>query len=370
MAEPTGTIAPIPYSPSAPLMDRLYNYINQPQNTEDPLQNLVSGAADFIPGISTELARRRGDKFGEALSYLDVLAGGKPAVMAGTFLVARAKLVRKIQRQDEILSRSTDPIENAAAQKERSSYVKDLKKMDVEEANKTRDITKASAQTKTGRKSDFPPSEKTLEKLSSKNFDQGELALTRTRTPSPKPFDINELATQIRRNEDAGTPLLFRGERRESLDLSKPMYLTKNALDSRLPDFSKKGLYALQSKFKNILDVDNIPPKVNQAITDREMFRGRPSRSGGANQTDFDIERMLGGIRDSANKTPSSINKETTDFFEKQGYDALRFPPRKFKGESDTLLSLDPVNNLKVFDEVPPDMVEDLMRELLRNKFQ
>ena len=57
-------------------MDRIYNYINQPLNTEDPLQNLVSGVAEFIPGISTELAKRRGDKFGEALSYLDYLGGG------------------------------------------------------------------------------------------------------------------------------------------------------------------------------------------------------------------------------------------------------------------------------------------------------
>ena len=75
MAEPTGTIEPInPFNQS--FMDRIYNYINQPLNTEDPLQNLVSGAAEFIPGISTELAKRRGDKFGEDLSYLDYLGAG------------------------------------------------------------------------------------------------------------------------------------------------------------------------------------------------------------------------------------------------------------------------------------------------------
>ena len=335
------------------------------------IYNLMGGGLEGVmpnDPVIESLIKAGGFFKEQANDPLNYLGGGtvKGASLGTAFLVRRAEKIKALRREREIQSRTTDPIETAASQKEEVKLIKQLKKMDLEEANKTRDITKASAQTKTGRKNDFPPSEKTLEKLSSKNANQQELALTRT--ASPKPFDINELATQIRRNEEAGTPFVFRGERGIASLPNKPTYLTSDALDTRLPEFSKKSLKVMQPKFNKVLDVDKIPPKVNQAITDREMFRGRPSRSGGANQTDFDMERILGNIKDSANKTPSSINKETTDFFEKQGYDALRFPPRNFRGESDTLLSLDPVNNLKLFDEVPPDMVEDLMRELLRNK--
>jgi hypothetical protein len=100
------------------------------------------------------------------------------------------------------------------------------------------------------------------------------------------------------------------------------------------------------------------------------MYRSRPSRVGGENQMDFDIDRIRGNIKDSVNKTPSSINKETTDFFQKEGYDALRFPPRRFKGEGDTYISLDPLNNLSEFENVSPDVIQDLIRELARNQMK
>ena len=60
-----GTIEPIPYS-STPLMDRIFNYINNPTRTEDPLKNLLAGVigtdermglGDFIPGLSQALAK-------------------------------------------------------------------------------------------------------------------------------------------------------------------------------------------------------------------------------------------------------------------------------------------------------------------------
>lgn len=130
MAEPTGTISPTPPSAS-PLMDRIYNYINQPLNTEDPIQNLVSGVADFIPGISTELAKRRGDKFGEALSYLDVVGGGLSAE-AISFAARRAGLIKKLKREQEILAKETDPSEIAAAQTEITKLQKQIKKMDAD----------------------------------------------------------------------------------------------------------------------------------------------------------------------------------------------------------------------------------------------
>jgi hypothetical protein len=103
MAErPESTIAPIPPS-SSPVLDRFYDYLNQPLRTEDPLKNLLSGIAEFVPGISTELAMRRGDKLGQALSYLDVVGGG--ALKGSIFLIERKKMLEKALKDLD-----TDPI--------------------------------------------------------------------------------------------------------------------------------------------------------------------------------------------------------------------------------------------------------------------
>ena len=106
MAErPKSTIAPIPPS-SSPVLDRFYDYLNQPLRTEDPLKNLLSGIAEFVPGISTELAIRRGDDLGQALSYLDVLGGGGTGVKLGSiFLLERKKMLEKALKDLD-----TDPI--------------------------------------------------------------------------------------------------------------------------------------------------------------------------------------------------------------------------------------------------------------------
>ena len=106
MAErPESTIAPIPPS-SSPVLDRFYDYLNQPLRTEDPLKNLLSGIAEFVPGISTELAIRRGEDLGQALSYLDVFGGGGTGVKLGSiFLLERKKMLEKALKDLD-----TDPI--------------------------------------------------------------------------------------------------------------------------------------------------------------------------------------------------------------------------------------------------------------------
>ena len=106
MAErPESIIEPIPPS-SSPVLDRFYDYLNQPLRTEDPLKNLLSNVAEFVPGISTELAMRRGDDLGQALSYLDVLGGAGTGVKLGSvFLIERKKMLEKALRDLD-----TDPI--------------------------------------------------------------------------------------------------------------------------------------------------------------------------------------------------------------------------------------------------------------------
>ena len=107
MEQPKSTISPT--IPSSGVLERLLDYIDQPLNTEDPIQNLVSGVANFIPGLSTELARRRGDTTGEALSYLDVVGGG--ALKGSIFLIERKKMLEKALKEldsDPILKMNPD----------------------------------------------------------------------------------------------------------------------------------------------------------------------------------------------------------------------------------------------------------------------
>ena len=106
MAErPESIIEPIPPS-SSPVLDRFYDYLNQPLRTEDPLKNLLSNVAEFVPGISTELAMRRGDDLGQALSYLDVLGGAGTGVKLGSVFL----IERKRQLEKAIKDLDTDPI--------------------------------------------------------------------------------------------------------------------------------------------------------------------------------------------------------------------------------------------------------------------
>ena len=115
MAErPESTIAPIPPSTN-PVLERFFDYLNEPLRTEDPLKNLLAGvigtdkrmgAGDFIPGISTVLARRRGDSLGEALSYLDYIPGGGTGVKLGSIFL----IERKRQLEKAIKDLDTDPI--------------------------------------------------------------------------------------------------------------------------------------------------------------------------------------------------------------------------------------------------------------------
>jgi len=131
MAEPTGTIEPIaPFDQS--FMDRIYNYINQPLNTEDPLQNLVENVADFIPGLSTALARKRGDTMGEALSYLDYLGIGGAKIALSPFLIARRKEI-----QQALKTFDEDPILRGN-ESVRTSLKKELDQINKQEAEELR----------------------------------------------------------------------------------------------------------------------------------------------------------------------------------------------------------------------------------------
>ena len=87
--QPESIAAPIqPKIGTNPLTEAYYNYIEgdplaQQVSGGDPLKKLLRFASEFVPGINTELAQRRGDKVGEALSYLDALGAASLPIKAG-----------------------------------------------------------------------------------------------------------------------------------------------------------------------------------------------------------------------------------------------------------------------------------------------
>jgi hypothetical protein len=123
--------------------------------------------------------------------------------------------------------------------------------------------------------------------------------------------------------------------------------------------------YVLQPRFEKELDINNMPEDMLQKLTNLEMYRGRPSRLG-SEKLDFDINQVLRGENFMRSKTPMHINKDFADIFTKEGYDALRFPPRAMKGEGETVVALDP-SKLDIVDEIPFDQLDDYIRTLLND---
>ena len=93
--QPESIAAPIqPKIGTNPLTEAYYNYIEgdplaQQVSGGDPLKKLLRFASEFVPGINTELAQRRGDKVGEALSYLDALGAASLPIKAGANVATR-----------------------------------------------------------------------------------------------------------------------------------------------------------------------------------------------------------------------------------------------------------------------------------------
>ena len=342
-APDVGTIEPIPYS-STPLMDRIYNYINQPLNTEDPLQNIVENVADFIPGLSTALARRRGDKLGEALSYLDYIPGGAIPGEMISFAAKRANIIKRLKREEEIQKRA-DATEMAGSVKEEVRLIKQLKKLDAEEA---------ARKAKFRIDDDYVPPPKGY---TYKAPPEG--ALFRGDKSGMKNFDITDTSDIV---PSAGIYSL--------IDFTDPRF---KRFAEGMPSRGGKGSgYVIKPNFENTLDIDNIPPDFLKKLENMDLFRNRPSRdlTGGIGdlyskkRTDLQLDTILRGGPGSINKTPSGLSQDIADIFTKEGYDSLRFPPRAMKGESDTIISLNP-KNLDIVDEIPYDQLDDFIRQLL-----
>lgn len=346
-------IEPIPQSQLGGLgllKERVLNYLDQPLNTEDPIQNLASGIAEFIPGLSQELARRRGDKLGEYLGYLDYIPGGGIPAEGISFIAKRKKLINDLKREREVQRKSVDPNELEASSKAEARIIKQIKKIDAErpKANLGNfmpvDKTPTPPPTKQGSFDFYTPKPKDPAPFNKPIYHGGPSGIETLRTPKlieDDMFTLKKSTGGIYTVLDKNDPRLkIFGQTINNQDMFEN--LTPALKQKLLKDVPKKSVYKISPDFKNIADAEKLPPDfIEELIKIRDninTLKGNPYDQA-LNQSTRNILEL---ITESPNVgAPSMINKPVGDIFRGAGYDSILFPPRKLmREEGDTILSL------------------------------
>ena len=344
MAIPESIAAPIE---NQSLMDRYLDYIQgdltaQQVSGGDPLKKARRGISECIPGISTELAKRRGDKFGEALSYLDLL-GPTGAGLKMAVIPAVAKL-------------------NDQIKKLRFDYRREMRNADsgdgqfaIDAANKIERKIKTLTNKRDKAISNIKdPGERKAAELSTISIFHGSPV-----TGIEKGLGTLKLPKEL--------DYLKTGQRTPS---SGGIYSVVNPADPRLKSFSEKGsAYRISPNFNRTLDIENMPSDVRGSLDDMLQYISRPSRDTGKNnmplrRMQYQLDTMLEGGAGSVNKTPAQFSEDIANQLMKKDYDSILFPPRNFKGEGETVLALNP-EALNITGEIPADQLDDFIRAYL-----
>lgn len=322
------------------LGDRVLNYLDQPLNTEDPIQNFAAGIANFIPGLSQELAKRRQDKLGEYLGYLDYIPGGGIGAEGISIIAKRQKLINDLKRERSIQSRSVDPNELDASSKAEARIIQQLKKIDAQTPPPPPPTKQGSFDFNTPKPKDPAPFNKTI-------YHGGPAGIETLRTPKFIQDDMYNL------NKSTGGiySVLDKTDPRLKLFGYAPPTRREDMLENLTPalrqqlikDLPKKSVYKISPEFKNIADAENLPPDfIEELIKIRDninVFKGNPYDQAINQNTRNTLELITEAPNVGA---PSMINKNVGDIFRGAGYDSILFPPRKLmRDESKTVLSLD-----------------------------
>lgn len=385
------------------LGDRVLNYLDQPLNTEDPIQNFAAGIANFIPGLSQELAKRRQDKLGEYLGYLDYIPGGGIGAEGISIIAKRKKLINDLKRERDIQSRSTDPNELDASFRAESRIKQQLKKIDE-------DLTPVRPSSMTPKAAAFRAFEKggnnarryvklfpeyAKEYINKGNVispvkgvdysqargleppgftpnfpigrQQGTLDFGSPKPKDPAPFNqtiyhggpagIETLRTPKLIQDDMFTLNKSTGGIYSVLDKNDPRLkifgqsvnnqdmfenLTPALKQKLLKDVPKKSVYKINPEFKNIADAEKLPPDFIEELTkirDNINVFKGNPYDQALNQNTRNTLDLM--IESPSVGAPSMINKPVGDIFRGAGYDSILFPPRKLmREEGDTILSL------------------------------
>jgi|TARA_R100001530_G_scaffold3358_1_gene5004 hypothetical protein len=354
MATPESIAAPIEnrFGDSG-LMDRYLDYIQgdpiaQQVSGGDPLKKALRGISEFIPGISTALAERRGDKFGEALSYLDYLGpAGGGAKLAGMGL---------LEMISPLIAKYNDDIK-----KLRFDHRREMRNADggdgqfaIDAANKIERKIKTLTNKRDKAISNIKdPGERKAAELSTINIFHGSpvTGIDKGIGTLKLPKELNYLKTGQRYPSSGG------------------IYSVINPADPRLKSFSEKGsAYRINPNFNRTLDIENMPSDVRGSLGDMLQYIARPSRDTGKNmplkRMQYQLDTMLHGGKGSVNKTPAQFSEDIANELIKKDYDSILFPPRNFKGEGETVLALNP-EALNITGEIPVNELDDFIRAYL-----
>ena len=311
------------------------------QNTADKLTTL----ADFIPILGDVQGVREGSfmfKEGDKLMGTTMIGASLIPFIPGTILFKKAeKLQNKIKKAEFDEARelrnaqSGESAANTAATKHKKAKVTAQKQLDDLILNNTpKDASKELA-----------------ENLNKQIIFHG---------------SRNKGIESLKLPEDIANKLQV-GQRNPS---SGGIYTVKDVADPRLTSFSEKGsAYALSPNFKRTLDIENMPKETEQSLEDMLNYVSRPSRTGtGPKRTEYQLDTMLRGGPGSVYKLPSNFSRNVADRLKELDYDSIMFPPRKMKGESETVLSLDP-ENLEITEEIPFNRLKDFIEEFSKKEY-
>ena len=305
----------------------------------DPKQQ--GGIGEYLPGFSMKLAQERNDRLGEALSYLDLIPGGGAGLkMAVIPAVAKYNdKIRKLKFNYNREMKNANGGDGQAAINAANKIQKQIRE-NIDKRNKViNNIT--------------DPGERKAAELSTGNIFHG------SSTSNIKNFKLPEHLDYLKT-----------GQRYPS---SGGLYSVTNPADPRFKSFSKGGSgYEINPNFNRTLDVDDMPSDVIKDLDDMYYYIGRPSRNLNKNtnlkRQLYQLDTMLYGGAGSVNKTPAQFSQEVAKKLKNMDYDSLVFPPRNFKGEGETILSLDPSNTLNLAEEIPFDEIDDFIRAYLNPK--
>ena len=355
MATPESIAAPIEnrFGDSG-LMDRYLDFIQGDATAQqvtggDPLKKALRGISEFIPGISTALAERRGDKFGEALSYLDYLGpGGAGLKGASLFLLARkAELEKLIKAVD------TDPLLKGSPGL-KNSYTKELDEVNQKIASDAKLKTQADEMmadpSKFGIVDNVKSGERTTQNL---NLDRPHNRLYHGSNAPGLDRGLGSLNLQ----GDAGA-----------------LYMTREKSDPRLSGFAafdknstgQGSVYTIKPTFDRTFDTPGVKgyDKPDEMEYIREYLKSKNKDQ--ATRGLLGIKQAITPLKNYRIGThvPPQVDKEFSDFFQDMGYDSLRFRgtnrsldinPKTgypYPDQSETIMSLNPEKSLEIMDEM------------------
>jgi hypothetical protein len=151
------------------------------------------------------------------------------------------------------------------------------------------------------------------------------------------------------------------------------VYTTTDIADPRIKAFARPkdrdlaqgdygAAYILEPEFKRTLNLSKIPDEDALSMQQMIDYYDDPESFG----FDYDMYR-LSSMLNYPERTVATFNPQLNAFFQDLGYDSIMFPTRsgffKVPGEAETVVSLNPIDTLKIIDRIKYKDLDDFIRK-------